>query len=203
MLNITHVKHRNECHYLRRPMKETPGSRLIELQRLASLSNEDLADEIGVHVKTISYWRRDKQVPEDAQLERIVKALKKRGVHTTAAAIRYGPQNQVVPDVTIITAPESRADEVKHLLQQTRELAARYNIRRAQGAPDDELRRIARSLQAAIRNVLEAKTDDTELLDHLVDSFFGLFTSESEPPRSESPASGKNAANDRDRPRRQ
>lgn len=184
-------------------MKETPGKRLIELQELAGLSNEALATEVGVHVKTISHWRRDKQVPEEAQLERIVKALKKRGVQTSTAAIRYGAQAQVIPDLTVAPpAVNDRASEVKHLLTQVRELGARYNIRRAQGAPADELNRLGRALQTAIRNTLEAKTDDAELLDHLVDAFFGLFTSESDPPRSERPATGKTAANDRDRPRR-
>lgn len=54
--------------------------------RAAGVSNGDLADSAGVHVKTVSNWLSDKQIPEEFTLEQIAERL---GVSTSW--LHYGP----------------------------------------------------------------------------------------------------------------
>lgn len=57
-------------------MEETVGSRIRALQRATRVTNEELAAAAGVHVKTVSQWRHDKQRPTDDNLRAIAPLLK-------------------------------------------------------------------------------------------------------------------------------
>ena len=57
-------------------MEDTVGSRIRAFQRAARVTNEELAAAAGVHVKTVSQWRHDKQRPSDDNLRAIAPLLK-------------------------------------------------------------------------------------------------------------------------------
>lgn len=71
-------------------VQETPGDRLTQAMKRASVKNQELADAAKVHVTTVSRWRNDVQTPEDAELDRVIALLKSKGVPVTAAWLRYG-----------------------------------------------------------------------------------------------------------------
>lgn len=57
-------------------MSETIGSRIRDRQRETRVTNEELASAAGVHVKTVSQWRHDRQRPTDDNLRAIAPLLK-------------------------------------------------------------------------------------------------------------------------------
>src|SRR4051812_12314670 len=56
--------------------RDTVGWRIRERQRVTRATNEDLAGAAGVHVKTVSQWRHDRQTPTDDNLQAIAPVLK-------------------------------------------------------------------------------------------------------------------------------
>lgn len=52
-------------------VEDTVGSRIRALQRATRVTNEELAAAAGVHVKTVSQWRHDKQRPTPDNLQAI------------------------------------------------------------------------------------------------------------------------------------
>lgn len=70
----------------------TQGERLSVAQKRAGLKNAAIAEAAGVHVKTVSYWRNDKQSPQEEQLDAVVRLLHTKGVSVSRMWIRYGDE---------------------------------------------------------------------------------------------------------------
>lgn len=66
-------------------LTETFGSRLRRAMRARGIRNQEVADRAGVHVKTVSQWLGDKQVPEAAALNEVASLL-----HVTSSWLLRG-----------------------------------------------------------------------------------------------------------------
>ena len=65
------------------------GKYLFRLRKAAGLSQEKLAEKVGVHINTISQWENGVYIPKTAKLKRLAEAL-----NTTEAELLNGPVNQ-------------------------------------------------------------------------------------------------------------
>ncbi|MBQ4400971.1 MAG: helix-turn-helix transcriptional regulator [Synergistaceae bacterium] len=75
-------------------MSETFGSRLKSLRKKAGLTQEELAEAIGVHSVTVSQWESDTYLPKTQNIKALAKAL---GV----------PENDLLND----TSPDGESGE--------------------------------------------------------------------------------------------
>lgn len=67
--------------------KVTLGERLRRVRKAAKLEQEEVARAAGVHVKTVSRWENDRQVPDDTQLDLVAELL-----GTSTKLLKYGPE---------------------------------------------------------------------------------------------------------------
>ena len=77
------------------------GENLFRLRKKAGLSQEELAERVGVHLNTISQWENGFYIPKMLKVKRLAEAL---GV--TEAELLNGPANQEL-DVKIIMGVKS------------------------------------------------------------------------------------------------
>jgi len=173
---------------------ERRGKRLKAAREAKGLTQAAAAQRLGIDTQTLSRWERAGRVkPRD-----LVAAAQLYGVSIAdldpAQAKSLGDNR---PAAVRENDPVS-ADEVSYIVDQVRQKATRYNIRRAQGAPPGELDRLYAELELSARNGLQAGANDEYSLAMLTKAMIGLLTSESDPPREEKPrGSAKQSGNTR------
>lgn len=137
---------------------ETPGDRLTAAMKRARLKNAAIAAAAGVHVKTVSYWRSDRQRPEERQLERVAELLRHHGVDVSAASLRYGEEKkQRIDSGDVFGALELDVRTKEHQLQILR---AGASPTLAEAARQLMMSREAALFYAAIRGSGEVTHDD-------------------------------------------
>jgi transcriptional regulator with XRE-family HTH domain len=93
----------------------TVGERIREAQRVARVSNEEVAEAADVHVKTVSQWRNDRQMPTDDNLRAIAPVLR-----TTFAYLKNGdgeqPTDNREPPAVALGLPRRVRERIQEFL---------------------------------------------------------------------------------------
>lgn len=118
---------------------------------------EDIAQALRVSLSTVKRWEKGDPIVKDRDIE----------------AIRHLMNGEAA----VVVDQTTPGDEVQHIVGRVRALATRFNVRRDQHAPADELGRLRRELVVAVANGLEA-ADGDESFQLIVEAIVGLLTSE-------------------------
>ena len=155
-----------------RPKDPKRGERITALRLARGFKTQaELAVALGyTQSATISDWEAGAGI-SDRNLRRLARAL-----NTTTDRILEGTESQVAASVAHVPRGTS-ADETQHTLDAVRRAVTRYNLRRAQHAPAEELRRASREIDALVRNLLELGEDGQDL-ETLTNHVVSLLTSE-------------------------
>lgn len=141
-------------------MNRVSGSVLRAERDAAGFSQEELAKAMQISVKTVQRMEHTDVVrPRDVS-----------GYRSALDQLKEGGSTH------------RTKEEIAFIVDEVRQKAMRFNVRRAQGAPDAELRHLRAELEFSIRAGLKAGTSDADTLNYLTAAFFDLMTSESLPP---------------------
>jgi hypothetical protein len=111
----------------------------------AGLKNPAVAEAAGVHPTTVSRWRSDTQLPEEAQLDAVVALLAARGVAVTAAWLRYGDQSPANGGRVQATGYPPTVHVTKDLPRQLRLMALDFEREALEAGADEPFMRYVRS----------------------------------------------------------
>jgi transcriptional regulator with XRE-family HTH domain len=146
------------------------GARLRSAREEATLTQKEAATRarevardrgvaLKLHAQTLSDY------------ERGVIAKVPIGVLESLAAVYGVPVKQLLGTV----GQSTNSDETRHVIQQVQRATSRYRTRLGQQAPRDELRRLYRDLDTAVRGAVEVGNTDAESYELVVEALKELI----------------------------
>lgn len=151
------------------------------------MSQARAAREIGVDPKTVYRWEKGdvagmepKNVAAIAKVYRRPMAAVLELVGLPASMSGYVPRDTSKPARDVAERTVASPDELRDMVQAVREKATKYAVRKGQGAPPYELRRLYEDLAFSVRAGLERSAADAQSLETAVDTLVKMLTGQYE-----------------------